>query len=119
MRDHRKTGRHLILFSWSGLVLWQFIWHAILPVPGGNANWILAILASIPLLMFTAGVVKTRHKPLTWGMFLVMLYFIVGVMESWSNADQRFAASIQIILTCVFFLGLVLFTRPVLPDREQ
>ena len=119
MKDYHKIGRLLILVSWPGLVLWQLIWHAVLPAPLGSANWILAIFASLPLLIFTAGVIKTNHKQLTWGMFLAMLYFIVGVMESWSNSDQRFAAAMQVILTCGFFLGLVLFTRPVLPDQEQ
>jgi uncharacterized membrane protein len=119
MRDYRKLGRQLILVSWPGLVLWQIIWHAILPTPLGSGNWILALFASFPLLLLTVGVVKTRHKALTWGMFLAMLYFIVGVMECWSNADQRFAASVQIILTCGFFLGLVLFTRPALPDQAR
>lgn len=116
MNATRNTGRLLIRLCWAGLLLWQLSWHALIPEPAGNSNWILALVAVIPLLPLTPGVMKNQHKSLAWGMFLVMLYFIVGVMETWSNPPQRLPAITQIILTCGFFLGLVLFNRPV---REQ
>jgi uncharacterized membrane protein len=110
----QHTGRFLLRLSWSGLLLWQIIWHAMLPVlPAGNRNWTLAIIALIPLLPLTPGVIKARHRSLVLGMFLVMVYFIIGVMETWSNADQRIAAIVQIVMTCMYFTGLVMFNRPV------
>ena len=62
---------------------------------------------------------NTGHKALTWGTFLVMMYFIVGVMEVWSNAAQRMPAIVQLALTGGFFLGLVFFSRPSQIQLEQ
>ena len=61
---------------------------------------------------------KASDRGLAWGMFLMMIYFIIGVTETWSNAEQRIAAVVQTALACGFFLGLVLFNRPerVKPD---
>lgn len=118
MIETRNTGRQLIRFSWAGLVFWQLCWHAILPPPLGSSNWILAIVAAVPLLLLSAGVLKTRHKALVWCTFLTMLYFIIAVMETWSNAEQRIPAVIQVILSCGFFLGLLLFNRRVPPKPE-
>ena len=100
-------------WSWAGLALWQLAWHALLPSPAGNENWTLAIFAVIPLLPLTTGVLRASHRSLVLGIFLVMLYFIVGVMEIWSNPDQRLAAIVQVVLACAYFLGVVLFNRPV------
>lgn len=113
MGSTQNTGRKLIRLSWAGLVIWQLAWHALIPEPGGSANWILALIAIVPLIPLTPGVMNNRHRALAWGMFLAMLYFIVGVMETWSNPPQRMAAIVQIVLSCGFFLGLVLFNRPV------
>lgn len=112
MSPINKIGRLAVLTGWIGLLLWQLCWHAILPPPAGSDSWMLAGITVLPLLLLTPGVIKIRHKSLVWGMFLAMLYFIVAVMETWSNADQRVPAIIQIILSCGFFLGLVLLNRP-------
>ncbi len=55
---------------------------------------------------------NAHDRGLTWGMFLMMIYFIIGVTETWSNADQRVGAAVQTGLTLGFFLGLLLFNRP-------
>jgi uncharacterized membrane protein len=114
-----QSGRILLQLSWSGLMLWQLIWHAMLPLTGtGNSNWTLAIIAILPFLPLTPGVLKTRHRSLVLGMFLVMIYFILGVMETWANAEQRMAASVQVAITCFYFVGLVMFNRPVPPPPD-
>ena len=101
---------------WAGLLAWQLAWHALIPEPHGSANWALALLALLPLVPLSAGTWRHHQKTLAWSMFLVMLYFIVGVMEAWSNPPQRIPALIQIGLTCGFFVGLVLLNRPATPQ---
>jgi len=115
----RNTGRHLLRWSWVGLLLWQILWHALLPLlAAAKSHWILAIIALLPLLPFTPGVMKTRHRSLVLAMFVVMIYFVIGVMECWANAEQRIEAIVQILLCCSYFGGLVLFNRPVLTSQE-
>ncbi len=112
MSGVRKAGLILLRLSWVGLILWQLLWHALLPVPAGSENWILAIIALIPLLPFAKGIMQANHRSLLWGGFLIMIYFSIGVMETWSNADQRMAAIIQIVLSCTYFSGVILVNRP-------
>ena len=95
MHGARKAGLHLLRWCWAGMVLWQLIWHAMLALPAGSGNWILAVFAAAPLMLLSRVVMKARYRGLVWGMFLMMIYFIIGVMETWSNADQRIAAVVD------------------------
>ena len=113
MPGARRAGLHLLRLCWAGMVFWQLIWHAMLAEPGGSHNWILAVIAATPLMLLSGAVMKAGDRGLAWGMFLMMIYFIIGVTETWSNAEQRIAAAVQTGLACGFFLGLVLFNRPV------
>lgn len=116
MPDIRKTGSILIRSCWVGLMAWQLAWHALIPEPHGSQNWALGLIAVLPLIPLTAGTWRHHQKTLAWGMFLAMLYFIVGIMEAWSNPPQRLAALVQVALTCGYFAGLVLLNRPAKPQ---
>ena len=48
---------------------------------------------------------------MTWGGYVMVLYFVVGVMEAWSNPNERLAAIAQILLTVMYFSCLVLLTQ--------
>ena len=99
-------------------MIWQLLWHALLPVPAGSNNWILAVIALIPLLAFTKGIMKINHASLMWGAFLIMIYFSIGVMETWSNPDQRMAAIIQIVLSCLYFSAVILVNHRFRESRD-
>jgi uncharacterized membrane protein len=40
-----------------------------------------------------------------------MLYFMIGVVEVWSNTPQRAAAAVQVALCLSYFGGLLWFSR--------
>jgi len=110
-KDLHSTGLRLLRCGWIALLLWQITWHGLAPEPIGNRSWILVLLTALPLVLFTMGIWNGDRRGQFWGMLLVMLYFIAGVTEAWSNADQRFAASVQILISLVFFCGLYLSSR--------
>ena len=93
------------------LIVLQIAWHALAPAPAGNGSWLLAGVAVLPLLLPLRGVLKGSLRAMTWAGFLVLAYFIVGVMEAWSNPAQRVAAVTQIILSCAFIGGTLAFSR--------
>lgn len=97
--------------AWLALLAWQPLWHAALPEPAGSRNAWLAVLAALPLLALTPGVLRGRPRSRYWAMFLVMAYFIVGIVEAWANPPQRAAATMQILLCLGYFGGLVLISR--------
>jgi len=101
----------LLRAAWWGLLALQPAWHALLPAPWGSQSWTLAGFAAAPLLALTSGVVQDRGRSRQWAIFLVMLYFIVGVVETWSNPSQRVTAALQVLLCVMFFVTLVRVSR--------
>ena len=101
--------------SYLALVLLQPAWHGLLAPPRGAGNWLLAAVATLPLLLPLKGVLSGSLRSMTWAGYLVMLYLVVGVMEAWSNPPQRIPALLQILLIVIFVGGLLVFSRAARP----
>ena len=93
------------------LLAWQPAWHLLLPQPWGNRSWIITLVAIIPLLLPLKGILQDSLRAMTWGGYLVLLYFVVGVMEAWSNDPQRWPALTQALLAALFIAVTVAFSR--------
>jgi uncharacterized membrane protein len=57
-----------------------------------------------------------RGSALIWAAYLLLFYFLFGVMEAWSNPPQRWVALVQVALVtaylvCVSLPGLGLRRR--------
>lgn len=100
-----------VFTAYLALVLLQALWHFLLPAPMGAQNWILASIAIIPLLLPIAGISAGRFRSMTWGGFLAVLYFCIGVMEAWSNPPQRIPAIAQITVSLLYCLLLAHYSR--------
>lgn len=87
------------------------MWHALLPPPLGAGSWILAAVASLPLLLPLRGLLSGSLRSMTWAGYLVMLYLAIGVMETWANPPQRVPASLQVLLVAVFVGSVLVFSR--------
>jgi uncharacterized membrane protein len=103
--------RALLIGCYLGVFAWQFVWHGLLPAPHGNASWLLATLAALPLLLPAGGILRARRNGMVWGAFLLVIYFLAGVMEAWSNPPQRSAALVQIGLVCGYICAVMLLSR--------
>lgn len=91
-----------VLIAYLALLLLQLAWHGLLPPPWGSQNWILAGIAALPLLLPLAGIAAGNMRSMTWGGFLAVLYFVIGVMESWSNPGQRLPAIVQVVVSLAY-----------------
>lgn len=78
----------------------------------GSGSWLLALLATVPLLLPLKGLLNGSLRSMTWAGYLVMLYLVIGVMEAWSNPAQRIAALAQVALVVIFIASLMAFSRP-------
>ncbi|NNE06398.1 MAG: DUF2069 domain-containing protein [Xanthomonadales bacterium] len=105
------VSQMLITLCWWLLAVLQLAWHGLLPPPLGNSNWLLAMVAVIPLLLMAPIALRRGVRGRFWGMFLVMLYFVIAVTESWSNDKQRVLAVIQLVLSLGYFGGMVWISR--------
>jgi uncharacterized membrane protein len=97
--------------SYTGLLLLQPAWHALLPAPAGAGSWPLAAVATLPLLLPLRGVWRGSLRAMTWAGYLAMLYLVIGVMEAWANPPQRAASLLQIGLVTVFVGSTLAFSR--------
>ncbi len=102
----------LVSTSYVLLIALQAVWHWLLPPPGGAGSWILALVATGPLLLPLKGVLSGSLRSMTWAGYLVMLYLVVGVMEAWANPPQRIPALVQVLLVVLFVASVLAFSRP-------
>jgi uncharacterized membrane protein len=98
-------------WTYLALIALQPAWHALVPPPAGSGSWILAAIATVPLLLPLRGVWAGSLRAMTWAGYLSMLYLVVGVMEAWANPPQRPAALLQIALVAALIAGIFTFSR--------
>ena len=92
-----------MLATYLATLIWQVVWHGLLPPPWGTRNIWLSLIACLPLLIPLAGLVRGNYRSMIWAGLLLMLYFTIGIMEVWSNPPQRLPAMVQVSLA-VFYL---------------
>jgi uncharacterized membrane protein len=100
-----------VFAAYLALLLLQILWHGLLPEPTGAQNWVLALVASLPLLLPLAGISAGSRRSMTWGSFVAVLYFVIGVMEAWSNPAQRIPAVIQVVLSLTYCGLFAIYSR--------
>ena len=106
-----RASARLMQLAYVGTLAWQVIWLGLLPRPGGPHMVWLAAIACLPLLLPLTGVLRLRQRSLVWGGLVLLLYFIIGVMEAWSNPPQRLAALVQVMLAVFYFVAIKIHSR--------
>ena len=92
-----------MLAAYFGTLVWQVIWHGLLPPPYGAQNIWLVVIACVPLLIPVVGLARNNYRSMIWAGLLLMLYFAIGIMEIWVNPPQRLPALVQVALA-IFYL---------------
>ncbi|MEJ8568989.1 DUF2069 domain-containing protein [Elongatibacter sediminis] len=100
------SGARGVILSWLALLGWQPVWLLVLPPPHGPRNLVLAAVATAPLLIPLAGILRARMRAMTWGGFISVAYFVAGVTELWSNPPMRPAAGVEVLLALAYVLLL-------------
>lgn len=105
------NSKNLLKAAYLALIILQPLWHALLPPPYGAGNWVLAAVATVPLLLPLKGLLGNSLRSMTWAGYLVMLYLVIGIMEAWSNSPQRIPALTQTALVIIFVGSVLAFSR--------
>jgi uncharacterized membrane protein len=105
--------------SFIGLIVLCVVWELwIAPLrPGGS--WL--VLKALPLLFALRGVLKGNLYTLQWAAMLVLLYFMEGVVRAWSDTQAMWVlmASIEIVLSMIFYVCALLYLRPAKRAAKQ
>ena len=73
-------------------------------------NTAISFIQVFPLLLFARGLQTTRARTYGWMSFVVLLYFIHGVLVAF-RAEQLIQGLIEVGLCTGLFVALVLFIR--------
>ncbi len=96
------------LISISGLILIQsglYFWLQT------EAKLIIAGLLTVPLLIPLKGLISNRRYTFKWIGFLTLLYFCIGVSESFANPALRLYSVLTIIFSVALFSSSIYYSR--------
>lgn len=83
--------------------------------PGGS--WL--VLKVVPLLLAVAGILKGRRYTYQWASMLILLYFIEGIVRTFSNTGLASGlARVETGLALVFFLSAMFYAKHSAPARR-
>ena len=101
-----RFSRYLTLVSYIVLIGLLLGWYGFYdPSP------IALIALLIPLLFPLRGLLQGNPYTFAWSSFLILIYFIHGVVEAYANPAARLLASFEILFSVTFYSGAVLYAR--------
>jgi len=101
-----KFSRRLSLISYLVLVVVLLTWYGLVdPAP------LVLILLLLPLLFPLKGLIRGSPYTHAWSSFLILLYFIHGVVEAYANPPVRIWALLEVLASVTFYTGAILYAR--------
>ena len=104
-------SRWLTLTAYFALLALLILWQTVLAPPQTLPVSLVLVLLAGPLLFPLRGLLHGRPYTHAWTSFLVLIYFIHGVVEAWSNPPVRLYAGLEILFSVLLYIGAVLFAR--------
>ncbi|GGA07881.1 DUF2069 domain-containing protein [Dyella caseinilytica] len=100
-----STASRVGLAAWIALIALQCAWYAWLFPPQRIPVVLVLAITVIPLLLPLFAIRQVRRALLLVGM-LSLFYFCHGIAESWSSAQERGLALLEVLLTLVLIGAL-------------
>ncbi|RUL69714.1 DUF2069 domain-containing protein [Dyella choica] len=91
--------------AWMALILLQCVWYAWLFPPQRMPMWLALGVAVVPLLLPFLAIGNVR-RALLWVGMLSLFYFCHGIAESWSSAQERAPALLEVLLALLLIGAL-------------
>lgn len=104
-------SRWLTLAAYFALLALLMLWQTVLaPSTVLPVSVVLLVLVG-PLLFPLRGLLHGRPYTHAWTSFLVLIYFIHGIVEAWSDPAVRILAALEIVFSVLLYTGAVLYAR--------
>jgi len=100
-----------------GLLFLLLAWLGWLSPPRTLPISVALFLMLVPLLFPLRGILHGRPYTFAWASFLALIYFTHGIVEAYSNSEDRLLAVLEIILSIIFYSGSMFYAR--FRGREQ
>jgi len=106
-----QLARIATLSAYLGLFALTLLWVTVL-APSSRMPISLAIISFTgPLLLPLRGILHGKVYTHAWTAFLVLLYFIHGVVEGWASPSERWLALTEILLSVILFTACIFYIR--------
>jgi len=105
-----KRSLYLTLSGYFALLLLLIVWHGFL-FPADKQPWLILAFIITPLLFPLKGLLDEKPYTYAWTSFVILLYFMHGVVEAWANDEQRIYAIIEIYLSVQIYIGAIYYAR--------
>jgi len=76
-----------------------------------NYRFEIAGILTLPLLIPLKGLFSDRRYTYKWTGFLTLLYFSIGISESFANPDLRLYSLLNIAFSCLLFVASIYYSR--------
>ncbi|MDZ7663518.1 DUF2069 domain-containing protein [Thiohalophilus sp.] len=104
-------SRWLTLGAYFALLILLMLWLTVLAPPQSVPVSVALLLLVGPLLFPLRGLLHGRPYTHAWTSFLVLIYFVHGVVEAYSNPDERLYAALEILFSVLLYSGALLYAR--------
>lgn len=104
-------NRKLVLLSYFGLLLSVGLWYFVFDPPRFIFSTILSLLYLGVLLTPLPGLIKKKPRTCLWSSYLVLLYFMHAIVESYANAAFRGFAISELVFSLIYFFSASLCVR--------
>ncbi|WP_233843362.1 DUF2069 domain-containing protein [Dyella sp. 2HG41-7] len=105
MTSNTGVTQRIGVSAWIALILLQCAWYAWLFPPQHLPMWLALVIAVVPLLLPFLAIGNLR-RALLWVGMLSLFYFCHGIAESWSSAQERVPALLEVLLTLLLIGAL-------------
>lgn len=105
-----RRARWVVLGTCYGLMLYFLVSSTVAINSFGFSTLVIWLIQIIPLLLFMPGMHRHRVRSFAWMSFVVLLYFMHGVLVAFDPARRLFGL-VEVGLCVVMFLFLILYIR--------
>jgi len=100
MRAPMSLIQRIGFSTWMAMIALECAWYAWLFPPQHMPLWVALAIAVVPLLLPLLAL-RNMQRALLWVGILSLFYFCHGIAESWSSAQERWLALLEVLLTLV------------------
>ena len=97
--------------SYFALIALLLAWYSWLSPPEVLPVSLVLFVMLVPLLFPLRGILYGRAYTFAWASFLALFYFTHGVVEAYSNPQERWLALAEVVLSVTFYTGSMLYAR--------
>jgi uncharacterized membrane protein len=101
----------LTLFGYFGIMALLPAWYGWLAPPSVFSAPVVIVTLALPLFAPLRGLLHGRVYTVAWSLFLALFYFTHGCVEAFSEAEARWLASLEAVLSLCWLGGGIAFIR--------